>query len=210
MADASTHTPLRVSTSATQPMRRMFVSRSSLLNPSPLLRCVRTTSPSSFSSFVMPRSRRSGSMASEIVVLPAPESPVNQTVNPCCSNLPVPLCFYRLSRISLLHVAARRRAPAPVLPIKQLHCGGRIRGYAPDSLRGNPLRDLDIGHVEAALRLVEALPAAAAGVIARLHCAGAVRAADAGEAAIVQRVVGDAVVEDVLPDLRLRPCREGV
>src|SRR5689334_2563398 len=62
-------------------MRRMLVSRSSREKPSPLLRCVRTSSPSSTSTGT-PRSRSATASRAESVDLPAPESPVNQTVNP--------------------------------------------------------------------------------------------------------------------------------
>src|SRR6185437_16754298 len=62
-------------------MRRILVSRSSREKPRPLLRLVRTSSPSS-SSTVSPRARSSGTSARESVDLPAPESPVNQTVKP--------------------------------------------------------------------------------------------------------------------------------
>src|SRR5262245_35234392 len=72
---------LRARRLATKPMRRMFVSRSSLLNPRPLLRFVRTTSPSS-SSTVMPRLSIVFWIFFARVVLPAPESPVNQIVKP--------------------------------------------------------------------------------------------------------------------------------
>src|SRR5581483_10447233 len=63
-------------------MRRILVSRSSLEKPRPLLRLVRTSSPSSTSTLT-PRARSSGKIASVKVVLPAPDSPVNQSVNPC-------------------------------------------------------------------------------------------------------------------------------
>src|SRR4249919_4377462 len=63
-------------------MRRMLVSRSSFEKPSPLERFSRTTSPSRISS-LEPRSRRCPSSSREMVVLPAPESPVNQRVKPC-------------------------------------------------------------------------------------------------------------------------------
>src|SRR5262245_65777179 len=59
----------------------MLVSRSSFEKPSPLERFSRTMSPSRISSFE-PRSRRCPSSRREIVVLPAPESPVNQRVKP--------------------------------------------------------------------------------------------------------------------------------
>src|SRR5262245_48768006 len=76
-----TGTPLRLRRSATKAIRRMLVSRSSFEKPSPLERFSRTTSPSRISS-LQPRSRRCPSNSLEIVVLPAPESPVNQRVNP--------------------------------------------------------------------------------------------------------------------------------
>src|SRR6266851_3061385 len=74
-------TSLRVSRPHTKAIRLMLISRSSLLKPSPLLRWVRTISPSSIST-LRPRALRRCSMTSESVLLPAPESPVNQMVNP--------------------------------------------------------------------------------------------------------------------------------
>src|SRR5829696_4601547 len=64
----------------------MFVSRSSLEKPSPLERFSRTTSPSSTST-LDPRSRSSRSTILEMVVLPAPESPVNHSVKPFSSAI---------------------------------------------------------------------------------------------------------------------------
>src|SRR6266511_4392809 len=70
------------------PTRRIFSSRSSLENPSPLQMLVRTTSPSRTST-ASPRSRKARAVISETVVLPAPDSPVNQRVKPSCiTNLP--------------------------------------------------------------------------------------------------------------------------
>src|SRR5436305_9146332 len=86
MAAVITGTPFRESRSATKEMRRMLVSRSSLEKPSPFERFSRTTSPSSTSTFE-PRARSSTSTRWEIVVLPAPESPVNQSVNPFSSAI---------------------------------------------------------------------------------------------------------------------------
>src|SRR5437660_5939359 len=74
-------TPLRVSRPQTKAMRLMLISRSSLLKPRPLLKCVRTISPSRIST-LRPRALRRSSIASESVLLPAPESPVNQIVKP--------------------------------------------------------------------------------------------------------------------------------
>src|SRR5947209_15022313 len=76
-------TPLRDNSSQTNPMRRMFSSRSSLLKPSPFERWVRTTSPSSTSTLAFNRRSRCSNRF-EIVLLPAPDIPVNQSVNPSC------------------------------------------------------------------------------------------------------------------------------
>src|SRR5215210_81361 len=86
IAAVITGTPLRESRSATNAIRRILVSRSSLEKPSPLERFSRTTSPSSTST-LEPRSRSSRSTIFEIVVLPAPESPVNQSVKPFSSAI---------------------------------------------------------------------------------------------------------------------------
>src|SRR6266540_7545463 len=67
-------------------MRSMFVSRSSFEKPSPLERCSRTSSPSSHSTRT-PRRSSSGRTSSAIVVFPAPDSPVNQSVNPLVIRL---------------------------------------------------------------------------------------------------------------------------
>ncbi len=74
-------TPLRASNDATNPMRRMLVSRSSFENPSPFERCSRTSSPSRTSTRC-PRSRNRAATMSAIVLLPAPEKPVNQRQKP--------------------------------------------------------------------------------------------------------------------------------
>ena len=62
-------------------MRRMFVSRSSRLKPSPFDRCVRTTSPSRTVTW-RPCSSSRVVRTSAVVDLPAPLSPVNQTHTP--------------------------------------------------------------------------------------------------------------------------------
>src|SRR5919199_1281098 len=81
MAETITPTPLRVSNSATKPIRRMFVSLSSREKPKPLERLVRTISPSRTST--LPNlSRSSLSTISAMVVLPAPDRPVNHSVKP--------------------------------------------------------------------------------------------------------------------------------
>src|ERR687887_1173551 len=81
IAAVITGTSLRDSRSATKATLRMFVSRSSFENPSPLERFWRTMSPSRTSSFE-PRLRSSLTRRLVIVVLPEPESPVNQRQNP--------------------------------------------------------------------------------------------------------------------------------
>src|SRR5258707_7091917 len=62
-------------------MRLMLVSRSSLEKPSPFDRLVRTSSPSKTSTFT-PRTVNSAAKRAANVVLPAPDNPVNHTVNP--------------------------------------------------------------------------------------------------------------------------------
>ncbi len=78
-------TPLRASTDATQPIRRMFVSRSAFENPSPSDRCSRTSSPSS-SSTLRPRSRNDSTTMFAIVLFPAPDRPVNHRQQPGSST----------------------------------------------------------------------------------------------------------------------------
>ena len=62
-------------------MRWMLVSRSSFEKPRPFERWVRTVSPSRYST-TSPRRSSSGRRGAAIVVLPEPESPVNQRVKP--------------------------------------------------------------------------------------------------------------------------------
>src|SRR5271169_3250165 len=62
-------------------MRRMLVSRSSFEKPRPFERCVRTSSPSSTSTWT-PRARSSALNIAASVLLPEPLRPVNQTTNP--------------------------------------------------------------------------------------------------------------------------------
>src|SRR5918997_1203370 len=100
IAETITPTPLRVSNSATKPILRMFVSLSSREKPRPLERLVRTMSPSRTST--LPNLCLSSfSTISLIVVLPAPESPVNHSVKPrpCLlpfSTTPSSCLFFRL------------------------------------------------------------------------------------------------------------------
>src|SRR3954447_4352356 len=65
----------------------MFVSRSSRENPSPFERCIRTTSPSRYST-AAPRASSSAPTTSAIVDFPAPERPVNHTTMPVFMGQP--------------------------------------------------------------------------------------------------------------------------
>ena len=85
IADTSTTVPLRVRSLETNAMRRMFSSRSDLLNPRSLQRCLRMTSPS-ITSMGRPYASNSVATARQMVVLPAPLRPVNHTVTPLCST----------------------------------------------------------------------------------------------------------------------------
>src|SRR5215218_11452132 len=89
MALTITPTPLRVSEFATKPILKTLMLRSSLEKVRPLERLVLTMSPSRTST-ERSLSRSSCSTISEMVVLPAPESPVNHNVNPRSSFIYVP------------------------------------------------------------------------------------------------------------------------
>src|ERR1044072_9340077 len=103
-------TPLRASRRATYPMRLMFVSLSSLENPSPFDKFVRTSSPSRTSTR-KPRARSSGTSLPASVVLPAPESPVSHRTNPRFSLTS-----------SLLPVLSRARRARLPLSLNQNSC----------------------------------------------------------------------------------------
>src|SRR5678809_123074 len=100
MAAVIATVPLRESSLATKPMRRMFVSRSSLEKPSPLLNVSRTSSPSSTSTF-MPRSSSTCSTRRASVDFPEEGSPVNQSVKPfMCSPYSSAVCVGLLRIVS--------------------------------------------------------------------------------------------------------------
>src|SRR5260370_41121831 len=86
----------------------MFVSRSSLENPRPLERLVRTSSPSNISTFSLCAASSEANAVAK-VVLPAPESPVNQTVNPLC--LVIDLSLYICDEIDLSATTTQSRLP---------------------------------------------------------------------------------------------------
>ena len=75
--------PFFVTSAAVQPMRRMLMSRCSLLNPSSDDRFLRTRSPSSSVTGRPPISSIFTISALAIVDLPDPDSPVKNTVKPC-------------------------------------------------------------------------------------------------------------------------------
>src|SRR5215210_1799379 len=81
MALTITPTPLRVNKSATNPILKTLVFLSSLEKPRPLDRLVLTMSPSR-TSILRKRFLSSCSTISEMVVLPAPDKPVNHSVKP--------------------------------------------------------------------------------------------------------------------------------
>src|SRR5215203_2717213 len=81
MALTITPTPLRANRSATNPILKTLVSLSSLEKPRPFDRLVLTMSPSR-TSILRKRFLSSCSTISDIVVLPAPDKPVNHSVKP--------------------------------------------------------------------------------------------------------------------------------
>src|SRR5215212_4758235 len=89
MALTITPTPLRVRRFATKPILKTFIFLSSLEKLKPLDRLVLTMSPSRTST-CRSLSRSSCSTISAMVVLPAPESPVNHNVKPRSSFIYVP------------------------------------------------------------------------------------------------------------------------
>src|SRR6266404_2483281 len=178
MADTTTAAPCRVSRDATQPMRSTFASRSSFENPSPCERCMRTMSPSSFSTR-RPRSSNAGPTRSAIVVLPDPERPVNQSVNPITSYE----CRTRSS--------TRRNPWFPREPPPSLNASLGA------SLCVNP-----------ALDLVRVGPAPRALVLLTAHRPRTRDAPDGRVARVVERVVRDLVHEDVRVDALRVPVDE--
>src|SRR5580693_2706999 len=67
-----------------------------------------------------------------------------------------------------------------------------------------------LGSVQSALGLVESRPAAGSRIFPRLHAPRAMRAANAGIAAVMQRIVGKIVVMNVLPDFSGGPIGERI
>src|SRR5579875_1606407 len=69
---------------------------------------------------------------------------------------------------------------------------------------------LEVRHVDAAFFLSKVGPASGPFVLARLDGARTREATDAGETLIMERVVGNRVLEDVAPNLLARPVRQRV
>jgi len=70
--------------------------------------------------------------------------------------------------------------------------------------------DLISRTMQAAFGLSEALPPAGPFVLALSHRLGAMRATDARIAAIVKRVVGHTVLNDIPPDFSPAPANQGI
>src|SRR5262249_24464993 len=101
-----------------------FVSRSSFEKPRPFERCSRTSSPSSHST-LRPRRSSSGRTSSAMVVLPAPDKPVNHSVNPSVIALLDQRCIDVDATLELV-----APGPAPrTLVLARLH-GTRARDAA--------------------------------------------------------------------------------
>src|SRR5437588_5120544 len=186
MAETITAAPCRASREATHPMRSMFVSRSSFEKPSPLDRCSRTSSPSSHSTR-SPRRSSSGRTSSAIVVLPAPERPVNHRVKPAPAG-------------------ARPRSG----PVEEVRGNREVPPATSAASAASVIALLDqrCVDVDPALELVGAGPAACALLLARAHRPRARNAPDRRIAGVVQRVVGDLVHVDVGLDALCAPVDE--
>src|SRR6266508_3860062 len=169
-------------------MRSMFVSRSSFEKPRPLDRCSRTSSPSSHSTR-RPRRSSSGRTSSAMVVLPAPDSPVNQSVKP----LPSAAAWSSRPRSGPVEGVWGNREvpPAPTEPFSVI-----------------ALLDQRCVDVNAALELARAGPAPRPLVLAALDGTCARNAADRGVSLIVQRVVWNLVDVDVRLDALRVPVDE--
>src|SRR5437660_2959834 len=110
-------------------MRSMFVSRSSFEKPRPFERCSRTSSPSSHSTS-RPRRSSSGRTSSAMVVLPAPDNPVNQRVKPLRSFSVIALLDEWGVDVNAAFELLGAGPPARSLALPRLH-GPRARD-APD------------------------------------------------------------------------------
>src|SRR5262249_19684888 len=166
-------------------MRSMFLSRSSFEKPSPFDRCSRTSSPSSHSTRC-PRRSSSGRTSSAMVVFPAPERPVNQSVKPPPS------------------AAAWSSRPRSG-PVEGVWGDREVPPAGTEPFSVIALPDQRCVDVDAALELVRAGPAAGALVLAGGDRARARNAADRRVAPVVQRVVRNLVHVDVrLHALRVR------
>src|SRR2546423_2490281 len=194
IAETITAAPCRVSREATQPMRSMFVSRSSFEKPRPLQRCSRTSSPSSHST-ERPRRSSSGRTSSAIVVLPAPENPVNQRVNRLRSFSVIALLDEWGVDVNAAFELLGAGPPARSLALPRLH-GPRARDAPDRRVPGvvkrvvRDLVDVDVGldalrvPVDERLDLPDAVPLAPLDA-SRAGPGGRLLAADAGDPGVV-------------------------
>src|SRR3989440_7672770 len=208
IAETITAAPCRVSREATQPMRSMFVSRSSFEKPRPLQRCSRTSSPSSHST-ERPRRSSSGRTSSAIVVLPAPESPVNQRVKPLRSFSVIALLDEWGVDVNAAFELLGAGPPARSLALPRLH-GPRARDAPDRRVPGvvkrvvRDLVDVDVGldalrvPVDERLDLPDAVPLAPLDA-ARTGPRRRLLPADAGDPGVV---AGERTLQRLdLPDL---------
>src|SRR5690348_7878315 len=124
IAETITAAPARATREATQPMRWMFSSRSAFEKPRPFERCVRTMSPSRWST-TWPRCSSSASTMFATVVLPAPERPVNQTTKPLIVAAPAP-AKPALPRPALRLLGAGPAALAPLAGERRVRVPDRV------------------------------------------------------------------------------------
>src|SRR2546421_4453762 len=196
IAETITAAPCRVSREATQPMRSMFASRSSFEKPRPLQRCSRTSSPSSHSTS-SPRRSSSGRTSSAIVVLPAPESPVNQRVKPLRSFSVIALLDEWGVDVNAAFELLGAGPPARSLALPRLH-GPRARDAPDRRVPGvvkrvvRNLVDVDVGlhalrvPVDERLDLPDAVPGAPLDAL-RIRARQGLLAADPGHPRIERR-----------------------
>src|SRR2546421_11062007 len=175
-------------------MRSMFASRSSFEKPRPLQRCSRTSSPSSHST-ERPRRSSSGRTSSAIVVLPAPESPVNQRVKPLRSFSVIALLDEWGVDVNAAFELLGAGPPARSLALPRLH-GPRARDAPDRRVPGvvqrvvRDLVDVDVRlhalrvPVDERLDLPDAVPLAPLDA-ARAGPRGRLLAADAGDPGVV-------------------------
>src|SRR5207237_1581057 len=191
-----------------RPLRSMFVSRSSFEKPRPFERCVRTSSPSSHSTS-SPRRSSSGRTSSAMVVLPAPDNPVNHRVKPLRPFSVIALLDQWGVDVNAAFELVGAGQPARSLALTRLH-GPRARDAPDRRVPGvvqrvvRDLVDVDVGldalrvPVDERLDLPDAVPLAPLDA-ARTGPGRRLLAADAGDPGVV---AGERTLERLdLPDV---------